>query len=159
MDPFAQRFGGAALDEGRVPSLEGAIAWLNTPPLTPGGLARRVVVVDFCFHTGINWLRTLPHVRGWAERHMPTTMVLVHGAFAESSSWNVVAGRLIDEGSPVYQRPFCWPRSTAPLSDHGTSLLLVAAAEERQQKQEHVEDIEEDRGGEQWGRPDVVRAP
>jgi len=32
---------------------------------------------------------------------MPTTMVLVHGAFAESSSWNDVALRLIDEGNPV----------------------------------------------------------
>jgi hypothetical protein len=107
VDPFAQRSGGAALDEGPFPSLEGATGWLNTPPLTPDGLARRVVVVDFCTYTCINWLRTLPYVRAWAERHMPTTMVRVHGAFAESSSWNVVAGRLIDEGSPVYQRPFC----------------------------------------------------
>jgi hypothetical protein len=83
-------------NEGRLPSLEGATGWLNTPPLTPDGLAGRVVVVDFCMYTCINWLQTLPCFRAWAVRHLPTTMVLVHGAFAESSSWSVVAGRLID---------------------------------------------------------------
>jgi hypothetical protein len=49
----------------------------STPPLTPGGLARRVVVVDFCFHTGINWLRTLPYVRAWAERYADDGLVVI----------------------------------------------------------------------------------
>ena len=32
---------------------------------------------------------------------MPTTVILVHGAFAESSSWNDVAERLLGEGHQV----------------------------------------------------------
>src|SRR3954470_18098795 len=32
---------------------------------------------------------------------MPPTIVLVHGAFAESSSWDAVIDRLLDAGHPV----------------------------------------------------------
>ena len=32
---------------GRMPSLEGATGWLNSPPLTTDGLRGRVVAVDF----------------------------------------------------------------------------------------------------------------
>ena len=32
---------------------------------------------------------------------MPTTVILIHGAFAESSSWNHVAERLLGEGHQV----------------------------------------------------------
>src|SRR3954452_5568673 len=55
--------------EGRMPSLEGATGWLNSPPLTTAGLRGRVVVVDFWTYTSINWLRTEPYVRAWAEAY------------------------------------------------------------------------------------------
>jgi thiol-disulfide isomerase/thioredoxin len=58
--------------EGRFPSLGDATDWLNSAPLDPEGLRGKVVVVDFCTYTCINWLRTLPYVRAWAqtyERH------------------------------------------------------------------------------------------
>jgi thiol-disulfide isomerase/thioredoxin len=55
--------------EGRMPSLDGATAWLNSPPLTTAGLLGRVVVVDFWTYTCINWLRTEPYVRAWAEAY------------------------------------------------------------------------------------------
>jgi thiol-disulfide isomerase/thioredoxin len=55
--------------EGRMPSLEGATGWLNSPPLTTAGLRGRVVVVDFWTYTCINWLRTEPYVRAWAEAY------------------------------------------------------------------------------------------
>ena len=52
-----------------MPSFAGATAWLNSPPLTPDGLRGKVVVVDFCTYTCINWLRSLPYVRAWDERY------------------------------------------------------------------------------------------
>ena len=54
---------------GRMPSLDGATGWLNSPPLTTEGLRGRVVVVDFWTYTCINWLRTVPYVRAWAEAY------------------------------------------------------------------------------------------
>jgi hypothetical protein len=34
--------------EGALPDLGGATGWLNCKPLTPAGLRRKVVVVQFC---------------------------------------------------------------------------------------------------------------
>ena len=63
--------------ESRMPSLAGATAWLNSDPLTPGDLEGRVVLVDFGTYTCINWLRTLPHIRAWAERYREHGLVVV----------------------------------------------------------------------------------
>ena len=63
--------------EGRFPSLAGASAWLNSPPLDPERLQGKVVVVDFCTYTCINWLRTLPYVRAWAERYRDLGLVVI----------------------------------------------------------------------------------
>jgi hypothetical protein len=43
--------------------------WLNSPRLTPEALAGKVVLVQFCTYTCINWLRTLPYVRAWAQKY------------------------------------------------------------------------------------------
>ena len=63
--------------EGRFPSLAGATGWLNTPPLDPAELRGKVVVVDFCTYTCINWLRTLSYVRAWEERYRDHGLVLI----------------------------------------------------------------------------------
>jgi thiol-disulfide isomerase/thioredoxin len=55
--------------EGEMPSLGGATAWLNAPPLSAAGLRGRVVLIDFWTYTCINWLRTLPYLRAWAEKY------------------------------------------------------------------------------------------
>ena len=55
--------------EGEMPSLGGATEWLNSHPLTADGLRGKVVLIDFCTYTCINWLRTLPYVRAWAEKY------------------------------------------------------------------------------------------
>jgi thiol-disulfide isomerase/thioredoxin len=55
--------------EGQFPSLGGATDWLNSAPLDPEGLRGKVVVVNFCTYTCINWLRSLPYVRAWAETY------------------------------------------------------------------------------------------
>src|SRR5438105_5987157 len=63
--------------EGRFPPLGGATGWLNSQPLTAADLRGKVVVVDVWTYTCINWLRTLPHVRGWAEKYKNHGLVVV----------------------------------------------------------------------------------
>src|SRR5580692_8253217 len=55
--------------EGVMPSLNGATAWLNSPPLTPQELRGKVVLVDFWTYSCINCLRSLPYIRAWAEKY------------------------------------------------------------------------------------------
>ncbi len=62
---------------GRMPSLDGATGWLNSPPLTTDGLRGRVVVVDFWTYTCINWLRTVPYIRAWAEAYRDAGAVVL----------------------------------------------------------------------------------
>ena len=63
--------------EGQMPSLGGAGLWLNTPPLTTAGLRGKVVLVDFWTYSCINWLRTLPHVRAWADKYKGQGLVVI----------------------------------------------------------------------------------
>ena len=46
-----------------------ATAWLNSPPLSATSLLGKVVLVQFGTYTCINWLRTLPYVRAWAQKY------------------------------------------------------------------------------------------
>src|ERR1041384_5022666 len=63
--------------EGKMPSLDGANEWLNARPLTEGDLRGKVVLVDFWTYTCINWLRTLPYVRAWAEKYKGRGLVMI----------------------------------------------------------------------------------
>ncbi len=63
--------------EGEMPSLGGATAWLNSPPLSAADLRGNVVLVDFWTYTCINWLRTLPYVRAWAEKYREHGVVTI----------------------------------------------------------------------------------
>jgi thiol-disulfide isomerase/thioredoxin len=63
--------------EGSFPSLDGAIAWLNSPPLTASALRGKIVLVDFWTYTCINWLRTLPYVRAWAQKYHDNGLVVI----------------------------------------------------------------------------------
>jgi thiol-disulfide isomerase/thioredoxin len=60
-----------------LPSFSGASAWLNSPPLTAAGLRGNVVLIDFWIYTCINWLRTLPYVRAWAEKYQEHGVVVI----------------------------------------------------------------------------------
>jgi thiol-disulfide isomerase/thioredoxin len=62
---------------GRLASFDGATGWLNSEPLTPEGLRGRVVLVDFWTYTCINWLRTLPYVRAWADKYADAGLTIV----------------------------------------------------------------------------------
>lgn len=63
--------------EGKLPSLVGAIAWLNSQPLTVDELRGKVVLINFCTYTCINWLRQLPYVRAWAEKYRDQGLVVI----------------------------------------------------------------------------------
>src|SRR5215472_4437150 len=63
--------------EGNLPSLDGATGWLNSPPLTPSGLRGHVVLIDIWTYTCINWLRTLPYIRAWAEKYKDQGLVVI----------------------------------------------------------------------------------
>ena len=63
--------------EGELPSLGGATGWLNSQPLTANFLRGKVVLVQFCTYTCINWLRTLPFVRAWAEKYKGQGLAVV----------------------------------------------------------------------------------
>jgi thiol-disulfide isomerase/thioredoxin len=63
--------------EGPMPSLAGATGWLNSPPLSPAELRGKVVILDVWTYTCINWLRTLPYVRAWAEKYKDKGLVVI----------------------------------------------------------------------------------
>ncbi|MCR6628627.1 MAG: cytochrome c biogenesis protein DipZ [Magnetospirillum sp.] len=63
--------------EGPAPSLDGAVQWLNSPPLTAADLKGKVVLVDFWTYSCINCLRTLPYVKAWAEKYRDQGLVVV----------------------------------------------------------------------------------
>jgi hypothetical protein len=63
--------------ESRLPEFTGATEWLNSEPLTPDGLKGKVVLVDFGTFTCINWIRTLPYVRGWAGTYGAAGLVTI----------------------------------------------------------------------------------
>jgi thiol-disulfide isomerase/thioredoxin len=60
-----------------LPSLGGATEWLNSPALTAAGLRGKVVLIDVWTYTCINWLRTLPYVRAWAEKYKNQGLVVI----------------------------------------------------------------------------------
>jgi cytochrome c biogenesis protein CcdA/thiol-disulfide isomerase/thioredoxin len=70
--------GGSALPvEGELPSLSGAVAWLNSPLLTPQELRGKVVVIDFWTYSCINCLRALPYVKSWYDRYRDQGLVVI----------------------------------------------------------------------------------
>jgi len=64
-------------DQAELASLERANEWLNSPPLTAPALRGKVVLIDFWTYTCINWLRTLPYVRAWAEKYRSQGLVVI----------------------------------------------------------------------------------
>ena len=63
--------------KGELPSLDGATGWLNSQPLTADGLRGKVVLIDFWTYSCINWIRSLPYVRAWADKYKNQGLVVV----------------------------------------------------------------------------------
>jgi cytochrome c biogenesis protein CcdA/thiol-disulfide isomerase/thioredoxin len=62
---------------GPSPSIDGAVAWLNSPPLSVAGLKGKVVVIDFWTYSCINCLRSIPYVEAWAQRYAGQGLVVI----------------------------------------------------------------------------------
>ena len=74
---FAAEPRGRLSDEGPLPDLAGAIAWLNSAPLSRKSLRGKVVLVDFWTYTCINSLRPLPYVKSWAAKYKDAGLVVI----------------------------------------------------------------------------------
>jgi thiol-disulfide isomerase/thioredoxin len=68
---------GQIASQTELASLERANEWLNSPPLTASALRGKVVLIDFWTYTCINWRRTLPYVRAWAEKYRDYGLVVI----------------------------------------------------------------------------------
>jgi hypothetical protein len=60
-----------------MPEFTGANEWLNSKPLSTADLHGRVVLVDFGTFTCINWIRTLPYIRTWANVYGEAGLVTI----------------------------------------------------------------------------------
>jgi thiol-disulfide isomerase/thioredoxin len=56
---------------------DGANGWLNSPRPGAAELRGKVVLVNFWTYTCINWQRTLPYVRAWAEKYKDHGLVVM----------------------------------------------------------------------------------
>jgi cytochrome c biogenesis protein CcdA/thiol-disulfide isomerase/thioredoxin len=76
--PSMKGEGGSGLRvEGVMPSLAGAVQWLNSEPLTAEQLRGKVVLVDFWTYSCINCLRALPYVRAWSDKYKDKGLVVI----------------------------------------------------------------------------------
>jgi len=64
-------------DEGPLPDLGGAVAWLNSAPLSDKLLRGKVVLVNFWTYSCINSLRPLPYVKSWAAKYLDAGLVVI----------------------------------------------------------------------------------
>src|SRR5262245_45088733 len=64
-------------DEGRMPDLDGRVAWLNSAPLDSNALRGKVVLVNFWTYSCINSLRELPYMKAWAEKYKDAGLVVI----------------------------------------------------------------------------------
>lgn len=76
-EELTTKTGGMLPVESALPSLDGAVLWLNSPPLTREQLRGKVVLVDFWTYSCINCIRSVPYVRAWAERYRDQGLVVI----------------------------------------------------------------------------------
>src|SRR5262245_35885851 len=76
-DDLTTKVGGTLPVEGALPSLDGAILWLNSKPLTTEQLRGKVVLIDFWTYSCINCIRSVPYVRAWYERYKDQGLVVI----------------------------------------------------------------------------------
>jgi cytochrome c biogenesis protein CcdA/thiol-disulfide isomerase/thioredoxin len=63
--------------KGAMPSLSGAVQWLNSPELNAESLRGKVVLVDFWTYDCINCQHTLPYVKDWAKKYEKDGLVVI----------------------------------------------------------------------------------
>jgi thiol-disulfide isomerase/thioredoxin len=64
-------------DKGEMPSLSGAVEWLNSPALSKESLKGKVVLVDFWTFDCINCQRSIPYVNEWTKKYEKDGLVVI----------------------------------------------------------------------------------
>lgn len=64
-------------ERSELSSLKKANAWLNSEPLAASELQGKVVLVQFWTYSCINWIRTLPYIRSWAEKYKDKGLIVI----------------------------------------------------------------------------------
>ncbi|GAB6403500.1 cytochrome c biogenesis protein DipZ [Pseudomonas sp. MHK4] len=79
VDYFVSKVKAESMDnaQGAMPSLSGAVQWLNSPALTNESLKGKVVLVDFWTFDCINCKHTLPYVKDWAKKYEKDGLVVI----------------------------------------------------------------------------------
>ena len=62
---------------GELPPLDNTNDWLNSQPLGAADLRGKVVLINFCTYSCINWQRQLPYVRAWARKYKAHGLVVI----------------------------------------------------------------------------------
>lgn len=60
-----------------IQALDDATQWLNSEPLSAEKLKGKVVLVSFWTYSCVNWIRTQPYLRAWAEKYKDDGLVVV----------------------------------------------------------------------------------
>jgi thiol-disulfide isomerase/thioredoxin len=60
-----------------MPGFDGAVGWLNSPPLNSKSLRGKVVLVNFWTYSCINSLRALPYVQSWASKYKDDGLLVI----------------------------------------------------------------------------------
>jgi thiol-disulfide isomerase/thioredoxin len=68
---------GFAKNGGELASLDSATGWINSAPLSAAGLKGKVVLVSIWTYSCINWLRSHPYIRAWAEKYRDRGLVVI----------------------------------------------------------------------------------
>jgi cytochrome c biogenesis protein CcdA/thiol-disulfide isomerase/thioredoxin len=63
--------------QGAMPSLSGAVQWLNSPALGSDSLRGKVVLVDFWTYDCIYCQHTLPYVKDWAKKYEQDGLLVI----------------------------------------------------------------------------------
>ncbi|HGM5553089.1 TPA: cytochrome c biogenesis protein DipZ [Pseudomonas putida] len=63
--------------QGSMPSLSGAVQWLNSPALNAEDLRGKVVLVDFWTYDCINCQHTLPYVKEWEKKYAKEGLLVI----------------------------------------------------------------------------------
>lgn len=67
----------SSTSQGAMPSLAGAVEWVNSPELSTESLRGKVVLVDFWTYDCGNCQRALPYVKAWAKKYTADGLVVI----------------------------------------------------------------------------------
>ena len=76
-EELGTKVGGMLPIEGALPPLDGAVEWLNSPPLTREQLKGKVVLVDFWTYSCINCIRSVPYTNAWYAKYKDQGLVVI----------------------------------------------------------------------------------